>query len=339
MTLGLSPAPAPVAAVRPVLAAPAPATLGLIPAISALAPVAAAPTPAPALALPVLRAAAIAQIKLEAGAPTEGAREAAAVPFGEALSLAALSAPAVKAGGERQTRYLLAPLGFEDLAPSEPAGTPVPRAPEPKPFLLRHYRVARFFAAPLVRLVYAVRVSEAARVPAGPALIVPNHVSFLDPVLISLATNRPMRFLMYRGIYEKRGLQWLFRSFGAIPISPKDPKDVIEESLYRARRALAAGETVVVFPEGQLTRNGDFNPFRRGFERVAAGTGAPVIPVHIGGMWGSAFSRHPDASFLRGLLLRLRGRRRVSVSFGPALTRADTALARDAVARLASDDK
>ncbi len=343
MTLGLTPVPAQVSAVAPALTASAPslAPFSLAPAFAsapspvAASPIAASPVAAPALALPVLRAAAIAPRPLENTAPAEGAREAAAVPFGEALARTALSAPAVEDGGGRQPRYRLAPLGFEDLAPSEQSDPPTPRAPEPRPFLLRHYRVARFFAAPLVRLAYSVRVTDAARIPAGPALIVPNHVSLMDPILISFATNRPMRFLMYRGIYETRGLQWLFRSLGAIPISPRDPKEVIEASLYRARRALAAGETVVVFPEGQLTRTGDFSPFRRGFERVAAGTGAPVIPAHIDGMWGSAFSRHPNASFFRGLLRRLTGRRRVSVRFGPALPRADYALARDAVSRLA----
>ncbi len=324
MTLGLSPAPTPVVTTRPALIAPAPA----------LAPLALTPV-LPAPALPALQGAAVTPIDLGEKSPSESVRDAAAAPFEEALARAPLSAPLVETGGERQPRYRLAPLGFEDLASSEPAGPPVPRSPEPKPFLLRHYRLARFFAAPLVRLAYAVRVSEVARVPRGPALIISNHVSFMDPVLLSFATNRPMRFLMYRNIYETYGLQWLFRSLGAIPISPKDPKEVIEESLYRARRALIAGETVVVFPEGKLTRDGDFSPFRRGFERVAAGTGAPVIPARIDGMWGSAFSRHPNASFLSGLFRRIRGRRPVSVRFGPALPRADSSLARDAVALLA----
>jgi 1-acyl-sn-glycerol-3-phosphate acyltransferase len=329
ITIGLSPAPAPVAPIRPSFSAPVPT---LTP--SALAPALAAAA-APAPVLPILQAAALAPLELGKSAPAEGTRDAAAVPFGEAFARAPLS---VNAGEERRQGYRLAPLGFEDLAgaePSGPDGPPSPRAPEPKPFLMRHYRAFRFFAAPLVRLVYAVRVVDLPRLPAGPALIVPNHVSFMDPVLISFAANRPMRFLMSRKIYETRGLQWLFRSLGAIPISPKDTKEIIEESLYRARRALAAGETVVVFPEGQITRDGTFSPFRRGFERVAAGTGAPVIPAYIDGMWGSAFSRHPDASFLRGLRRRLRGRAPVSVRFGPPLDRADSALARDAVALLA----
>ena len=333
MTLGFQPAPAPVA---PMTALSAPAC-AFAPPLSLAPSFAAAPVleAAPAPALPALRAAAIA-LPEPSKAPAEEAREAAAVSFEEAP---ALSAPAVDAGEGRRPRYRLAPLGFGDLDPSAPDGPPAPLAPEPKPFLLRHYRLLRFFAAPLVRLVYAVDVRGLEHLPAGPALIVPNHVSFMDPVLLSFAANRSMRFLMYRGIYETFGLQWLFRSLGAIPISPKDPKDVIEASLYRARRALASGETVVVFPEGRLTTDGELSPFRRGFERVAAGTGAPVIPARVDGMWGSAFSRHPRASLPRGILFRLRGRRTVAVGFGPELPRADIGLARDAVVRLTSPIK
>ncbi len=345
LTVALSPAPVVVKPAAPAFLYAAPLAVGpsLTPSLALTLtplPLPSAPEPEPSMPLPALRAAAALPAELKPDAPSEASRASAAAPFSEALARPSYTAPLAGSDrGERRVRYRLAPLGFEDLTPSEPDVPAAPRVPEPKPFLLRHYRLARFFAAPLVRLVYAVRVKDIQRLPAGPALIVPNHVSFMDPVLLSFATNRPMRFLMYRGIYETRGLQWLFRSLGAIPISPKDPKEVIEDSLYRARRALAAGETVVVFPEGMLTRNGDFGIFRRGFERVAAGTGAPVIPAHIDGMWGSAFSRHPDASLPRGLFARLRGRRRVTVRFGPPLPRADAGLARDAVGLLARTDK
>lgn len=335
-TLGLSPAALPAATARPSLSAPAVpgSPLPLAPSLAAATPLVAAPAPAPVPALPALRAAASSPMA-PPDAPSEAASRAAGVPFGESAAGPAAPVPVFEPG-LGSPRHRLAPLGFEHPAPSSPEGLPAARAPEPKPFLLRHYRAFRFFIAPLVRLVYSVRTEGRPHLPDGPALVVPNHVSFMDPVLLSFAADRPMRFLMIRDLYETPGLEWLFRSLGAIPISPKDPKEVIEESLYRARRALAAGETVVVFPEGQLTRDGDFSPFRRGFERVAAGTGAPVIPAYIEGMWGSAFSRRPGASLKRSLRDRLRGRRRVGVRFGPALPRADSALARDAVARLSA---
>ena len=189
---------------------------------------------------------------------------------------------------------------------------------------------------PVLKAFYSVEVSGREHLPEGGALILPNHASFLDPVLAGFALGRPARFLMYRPYYELYGLQWLFRSLGAIPISHKDSKEKIEESLNRARRALAAGETVVIFPEGNVTPDGGFQAFRRGFERVAAGLKAPVIPMHIGGMWGSLTSRHPGRSWKDSLLARLRGRRAVTVRLGAPLERPDAAAAREAVARLAA---
>ena len=208
-------------------------------------------------------------------------------------------------------------------------------SPEPTPFLLRHYRLLRLFTEPIMRLIYAVSTSDLSLLPPAPTLVLSNHVSFMDPVLLSFAANRPMHFLMYRAMYETRGLSWLFHALGAIPICPTDSAEVKEESLSRARRALAAGGTLVIFPEGGITTDGEFGPFRPGFARVAAGTGTPVIPAHIDGMWGSAFSYHPEASFPRSLLSRLRGRRRVTVRFGSPLARAESSLALAAVAGLA----
>jgi 1-acyl-sn-glycerol-3-phosphate acyltransferase len=224
----------------------------------------------------------------------------------------------------------------EELGLRPGSEEPGPRsAPsEPRPFFYRHYTLARYAVLPILSLIYGIRVEGRANLPAGPVVVVPNHVSYMDPILISFAANRPMRFLMYRGFYEIRGLEWLFRALGAIPISNKDPKEVIEESLNRARRALADGQGVVIFPEGTVTHDGKFNPFRRGFERVALDLGAPVLPAGIDGMWGSIFSHHPLANWRRSLLSRLRGRRRPTVRFGPPLARADAGLAREAVSRL-----
>ena len=321
------------------LAAPAlsaaPAALAAVPA---LAPVAATPALAAAPALEAAPAAA-------AGAPAARAaltqaalpaEQAAAAAFDGGGARRALDGAPVSAPIEGRQAVRLQLLSAEELGVESERETPRPPSSDPKPFFFRHYRLARAVVLPFLRLVYRIDVNGLANLPAGPVMIVPNHVSFLDPILISYAANRPMRFLMYRGIYETPGLEWLFRSLGAIPISPKDPKNVIEESLNRMRRALAAGESVVIFPEGQISRDGGFSPWRRGFERVALGLGAPVIPAFVDGMWGSVLSRHPLKSVPRSLLARLRGRRRAGVSFGPELERADAGLAIEAVARLAS---
>lgn len=340
-----APAPLPSFAAAPALSAPALSAPSLLaaPSLSAVPALAAAPMPAaPLAAAPALAAVSAAA----AGAPAARAALAqAALPVPDAAAMAfdggdarrALDMAPVSAPIEGRRASRLQVLSAEELGVE--AGRPeAPRPPssDPKPFLYRHYRLARAVVLPVLKLLYRIDVDGAANLPPGPMMIVPNHVSFLDPILISFAANRPMRFLMYRGIYETHGLEWLFRSLGAIPISPKDSKPVIEESLNRMRRALAAGESVVIFPEGQITRDGGFSPFRRGFERVALGLGAPVIPAYVDGMWGSVLSRHPLKSLPRSLRARLSGRRRAAVSFGPALARADAGLAIEAVARLAS---
>lgn len=236
----------------------------------------------------------------------------------QALRPAPLTLPAAKAD---LSAPLPAIIRVADAAPANHAAAPAFAAPA---------------AVPVLKAFYAVRVSGLENLPEGGALVLPNHASFLDPVLAAYALGRPARFLMYRPYYETFGLQWLFRSLGVIPISHKDPKEKIEESLNRARRALAAGETVVIFPEGNVTPDGEFQVFRRGFERVAAGLSAPVVPMHIAGMWGSLTSRHPGKGWLASLKARLRGRRAVAVRLGPPLDRADAESARAAVMRLAA---
>jgi 1-acyl-sn-glycerol-3-phosphate acyltransferase len=319
----------------PSVAAPLAATAALAPLASPVAPAAAPAAPA----LPALSAAAA----LPAAPPrasAESLRSSAAAAFGEAAArpTADESPVAAPESGGAANGPRLAPLLASRVNAFAPPAVRAPR-PEPKPFFVRHYRLARAVALPIVHFLYGIDVSGKEFLPEGPAILAPNHVTYMDPVLISFAANRPMRFLMYRGLYETPGLEWLFRGLGAIPISSRDPKSVTAEALERARRALAQGETVVIFPEGMLTRTGALTVFRRGLERIAEGGDAPVIPVAVTGMWGSAFSRNPSSSLWRSLLNRLRGRRRVAVRFGPALPRAEAGVAQDAVARLLADQK
>ncbi|HKF24854.1 MAG TPA: MFS transporter, partial [Candidatus Acidoferrum sp.] len=139
--------------------------------------------------------------------------------------------------------------------------------------------------------VYRMDIAGAEKVPPrGGALLVPNHASMADAALVIAATDRPVRFLMFRDSYE----HWLVKPFakimGVIPIaSNQGPREMIH-SLREATRALGAGELVCIFPEGQMTRIGQMMPFRRGMERILKGVDVPVIPVHIDGIWGSIFS-------------------------------------------------
>lgn len=159
----------------------------------------------------------------------------------------------------------------------------------------------RLVALALGRLAYRVRVEGAAHIPAhGPALLVANHVSFVDWLFVTMAAPRPVRFIMYKAYFDMPLLGWLFRAGRAIPIAgAKEDPDALARALDEVAQALAAGELVCLFPEGELTRDGLLGAFRPGLERVVARTPVPVVPLAITGMWGSFFSRKDGLAFRR----------------------------------------
>jgi acyl-[acyl-carrier-protein]-phospholipid O-acyltransferase / long-chain-fatty-acid--[acyl-carrier-protein] ligase len=124
----------------------------------------------------------------------------------------------------------------------------------------------------------------------GGALLTPNHTSWVDAVLLMVTTDRPIRFIMFKGVYDKPFMKPFARMLKIIPIaSDQGPRDMIH-SLRAASEALREGELVCIFPEGEITRIGQMLPFRRGFERIIKGIDVPIIPVNIDGIWGSIFS-------------------------------------------------
>jgi acyl-[acyl-carrier-protein]-phospholipid O-acyltransferase / long-chain-fatty-acid--[acyl-carrier-protein] ligase len=126
--------------------------------------------------------------------------------------------------------------------------------------------------------------------PRGGALLTPNHASWVDAVLLIAATDRPIRFLMFKGVYDNPLIKPFAKMLKIIPIaSDQGPREMIH-SLREASEALRNGEVVCIFPEGEITRIGQMLPFRRGFERIIKGIDAPIIPVNIDGIWGSIFS-------------------------------------------------
>ncbi len=149
----------------------------------------------------------------------------------------------------------------------------------------------RFCVVVITRFFYRVKTAGLDHLPIeGGALLVSNHVTWVDALLISSVTQRRIRFLMDRSIYEARWINPLFRLMGVIPISANDPPRRVVESFQQARGALDSGYMVCIFAEGKLTRNGNMHAFRGGFERIVRGTSYPLIPVHIGNAWGSIFS-------------------------------------------------
>lgn len=169
----------------------------------------------------------------------------------------------------------------------------------------------RFVAWILVHTVYRLKRVNAERIPAeGAAVLVCNHVSFADAVVLMAASPRPVRFVMDYRIFRVPLLSWFFRQAGAIPIAPahEDP-DTLNRAYDEVARALQAGELVCIFPEGKITANGDINPFRQGIQHIIRRTPVPVVPMALRGLWGSFFSRKGGAAmtrpFRRGVLSRL----------------------------------
>jgi 1-acyl-sn-glycerol-3-phosphate acyltransferase len=161
----------------------------------------------------------------------------------------------------------------------------------------------RFVAWLLVHTFYRVRRVHVERIPErGAAVLVCNHVSFIDAIVIMGESPRPIRFVMDHRIFRTPLLGWLFRGVKAIPIAPAHEDAALLERAYDScAQALADGELVCIFPEGKLTRTGDINPFRQGVIRIVSRTPVPVLPMALRGLWGSVFSHVQDARFPRPL--------------------------------------
>ena len=139
----------------------------------------------------------------------------------------------------------------------------------------------------LAHTFYRLRVRGRENLPPrGPALLVCNHVSFIDPFLIAACTRRPIRFLMYRPFYETRGIHWLARLMGAIPVAEDDAPRELVRSLRRARAQLLKGELVCLFAEAAATRAGDLPSFRRALKHITRAGVVPLIPLHLDRVWG-----------------------------------------------------
>ena len=138
--------------------------------------------------------------------------------------------------------------------------------------------------------LFRIRVVGQENVPLrGAALLVANHTSHVDGLLIGASIQRAIRFMVWRPIFERKGLRWFFRLVNAIPVGTKSPREVVE-AIRCAKQELASGELVCIFAEGSITRTGNLLPFKSGLERIVAGMDVPIIPVHLDRLWGSIFS-------------------------------------------------
>lgn len=151
----------------------------------------------------------------------------------------------------------------------------------------------RFVAWIVASVMYRLRVVGREHIPErGPAVLVCNHVSFVDWLIVASACKRPIRFVMYHGFFRNPLLGWFFRDAKAIPIAPAhESVSTMRAAFDAVARELEAGELVCIFPEGKITSDGEMNPFKPGIEKIVARTPVPVIPMALVGMWGSFFSR------------------------------------------------
>ena len=149
----------------------------------------------------------------------------------------------------------------------------------------------RFVLWLLTKTIYRIRVDGRDNIPEkGGALFVCNHASWMDALLLLASTDRQIRFIAFKDIYEKRWIHWGARILGVIPISAEQhPRELIQ-SLQTASDAIRNGEVVCIFAEGQITRIGQLLPFRRGMERIMKGVDAPIVPVALDGVTGSISS-------------------------------------------------
>ncbi len=154
----------------------------------------------------------------------------------------------------------------------------------------------------------------------GGALLIPNHVSFVDGLLVMASLDRRVRFIVDQQYYNLPLVKPIAKSLKFIPIASDRGPRVILRALKDAGKYLDEGRLVCLFPEGEITRTGMLNPFRRGLEKILKGRTTPVIPVHLDRVWGSLFSRS-KGKFLFKIPERIP--HRVTVSFGKALP-ADT---------------
>jgi 1-acyl-sn-glycerol-3-phosphate acyltransferase len=197
----------------------------------------------------------------------------------------------------------------------------------------------RFLSWVLVSVVYRIQRHGEERIPeTGAALIVSNHVSFVDALVLMAISPRPIRFVMDRSIFALPVLSWLFRQVKAIPITSfKSDPALVEQAFARVSQELRDGQLVCIFPEGRITDSGQLHPFRPGVTRILERDAVPVIPVALQGLWGSFFSRKGGPAMTKPLRRGVFSRIGVKVGDPVTAAQATPDLLHERVAALRGD--
>src|SRR5436190_3868338 len=197
------------------------------------------------------------------------------------------------------------------------------------PDLTAGERALHFFGRPLVKIFYRVRALGLEHLPKGGFLLLPNHITWVDALVLQLACPRPIRYIIDQEFYHKPFLKPFLRTVGCIPIDSRKARSAIRA----ATEQIAAGEIVCLFPEGRLTRSGTLLRLRRGYELIAQHANAKVVPVWLDRLWGSIFSYQGGKFFTK---LPKEIPYRVTVAFGKSLEAkaADIATVREELLKL-----
>ena len=179
---------------------------------------------------------------------------------------------------------------------------------------------ARLLLLPILKTSYRLHIDGLHNLPSsGGVLLLGNHISWIDWLVVQVASPRAIKFVMAKSIYDQWYIHWFVDFFKVIPISRASGKDAIKQ----IRTHLDKGEVVALFPEGRISYNGQLNEFRKGYEMAMKDSSHPIVPFYICGLWGSTFSR---AKHLFKRMTKAGGKRSVVVSFGeplPADTKAE----------------
>lgn len=153
------------------------------------------------------------------------------------------------------------------------------------------WQAIRFLLLPLLWLIYRARVVGEENIPRqGGVLLIPNHISYADAIILGAFLRRPLRFVISRDYYEMPVIGWFAKMVQTVPVASTDSPDAMRRSIQTVINSLKAGDCVCMFAEGCMSRTGQVQPFRRGLELIARRANVPIVPAYVDGMWGSIFS-------------------------------------------------
>ena len=150
----------------------------------------------------------------------------------------------------------------------------------------------RFLVWILIHAIYKVEVKGIENIPENGAVIVAaNHVSFVDPLIVGGMIRRPVRFVMYHKIFQIPVLKFIFKTGKAIPIAARhENPEILEQAYQRIHEVITEGDVLGIFPEGQITSDGEISPFKKGVEKIVSQQPVAVVPMALCNLWGSLFS-------------------------------------------------